>query len=101
MNGILNAHFNSIGKIKKLLQLGLLKAIEKSGKVTVLDSESGPFVTDDVNKLIAIAKIYWAEHLYLFEPARFGWSVCPLMTYEQYKDTGTKPKWNDMPNLPA
>ncbi len=99
MTGILKQHFNSTSKVRKLLNSGLLKAIEKDGTVKVLDESKGPFVTQKMDKLIDIAKSYWAVYLYLYEPARFGWYVCPLLTSEQYKEQGSKPKWNDIPEL--
>ena len=87
---ILKAHFNTVGKIRELIQLGAIKSIAQDGEKTLLDDNVGLMEADTENKLFSKAKEFWAQYVFVYEPALKNWKVHQLATQEEYERSGTK-----------
>ena len=87
---ILKAHFNTVGKIRELIQLGAIKSIAQDGEKTLLDDNVGLMEADTENKLFSKAKEFWAQYVFVYEPALKNWKVHQLATLEEYERSGTK-----------
>ena len=87
---ILKAHFNTVGKIRELIQLGAIKSIAHDGEKTLLNDNVGLMEADTEKKLFPKAKEFWAQYVFVFEPALKNWKVHQLSTLEEYECSGTK-----------
>ena len=87
---ILKAHFNTVGKIRELIQLGAIKSIAQDGEKTLLDDNVGLMEADTEQKLFSKAKDFWAQYVFVYEPALKNWKVHQLATLEEYERSGTK-----------
>ena len=87
---ILKAHFNTVGKIRELIQLGPIKSIAQDGEKTLLDDNVGLMEADTEQKLFSKAKDFWAQYVFVYEPALKNWKVHQLATLEEYERSGTK-----------
>ena len=87
---ILKAHFNTVGKIRELIQLGAIKSIAQDGEKTLLDDNLGLMEADTEKKLCSKAKEFWAQYVFVYEPALKNWKVHQLATLEGYERSGTK-----------
>ena len=87
---ILKAHFNTVGKIRELIQLGAIKSIAQDGEKTLLDDNVGLMEADTEKKLFSKAKEFWAQYVFVYEPALKNWKVHQLATLEEYERSGTK-----------
>ena len=87
---ILKAHFNTVGKIRELIQLGAIKSIAQDGEKTLLDDNVGLMEADTEKKLFSKAKEVWAQYVFVYEPALKNWKVHQLATLEEYERSGTK-----------
>ena len=87
---ILKAHFNTVGKIRKLVQLGAIKSIAHDGKTTTLDENLGMIEVETEKNLFSKAKEFWVQYVFVYEPALKNWKVHQLATMEEYEHSGTK-----------
>ena len=87
---ILKAHFNTVEKIRELIQLGAIKSIAQDGEKTLLDDNVGRMEADTDKKLCSKAKEFWAQYVFVYEPALKNWKVHQLATLEEYERSGTK-----------
>ena len=87
---ILKAHFNTVGKIRELIQLGAIKSIAQDGEKTLLDDNIGLMEVNTEKKLFYKAKEFWAQYVFVYEPALKNWKVHQLATLEEYERSGTK-----------
>ena len=87
---ILKAHFNTVGKIRELIQLGAIKSIAQDGEKTLLDDNVGLMEADTGKKLFPKAKEFWAQYVFVYEPALKNWKVHQLASLEEYERSGTK-----------
>ncbi len=87
---ILKAHFNTVGKIRELIQLGAIKSIAQDGEKTLLDDNVGLMEADTEKKLFSKAKEFWSQYVFVYEPALKNWKVHQLATLEEYERSGTK-----------
>ena len=87
---ILKSHFNTVGKIRNLVQLGAIKSIAHDGKTTTLDENLGMMEVETEKKLFSRAKEFWAQYVFIYEPALKNWKVHQLATMEEYEHSGTK-----------
>ena len=87
---ILKAHFNTVGKIRELIELGAIKSIAQDGEKTLLDDNVGLMEVDKEKKLFPKAKEFWAQYVFVYEPALKNWKVHQLATLEEYERSGTK-----------
>ncbi len=90
MGPILKAHFNTVGKIRELVQLGAIKSIAQDGEKTLLDDNVELMEADTEKKLFPKAKEFWAQYVFVYEPALKNWKVHQLATLEEYERSGTK-----------
>ena len=87
---ILHQHFNTIGKIKELIQPGALKSISQDGKTSLLDEYAEMIEVETEKALFSKAKEFWAQYVFVYEPALKNWKVHQLATLEEYERSGTK-----------
>ena len=74
---ILKVHFNTVGKIRELIQLGAIKSIAQDGEKTTLDDDIG-LMEADTEKNFSKAKEFWAQYVFVYEPALKNWKVHQL-----------------------
>ena len=70
---ILHQHFNTIGKIKDLIQPGALKSISLDGKTSFLDEYAEMIEVETEKALFSKAKEFWAQYVFVYEPALKNW----------------------------
>ena len=87
---ILHQHFNTIGKINELIQPGALKSISQDGKTSLLDEYAEMIEVETEKALFSKAKEFWAQYVFVYEPALKKWKVHQLATLEEYERSGTK-----------
>ena len=87
---ILHQHFNTIGKIKELIQPGALKSISQDGKTSLLDEYAEMIEVETEKVLFSKAREFWAQYVFVYEPALKNWKVHQLATLDEYERSGTK-----------
>ena len=82
---ILHQHFNTIGKIKELIQPGALKSISQDGKTSLLDEYAEMIEVETEKALFSKAREFWAQYVFVYEPALKNWN-CLLYTSDAADD---------------